>query len=109
MLLLAFALLLTTALLGAVLAALHLRTERRPPGPMYGALHGLIGIAGFFALLLALRGPPRGESMGVGGFGRVAAALLAVALILAIPIILALLWQIVRDGITFGIPESANR
>jgi hypothetical protein len=22
---------------------------------------------------------------------------------------LALLWQIVRDGITFGIPESANR
>ena len=33
-------------------------------------------------MLLALRGPPRGEAMGVGDFGRVAAALLA-ALILA--------------------------
>ena len=76
MLLLAFALLLTTALLGAVLAALHLRTERRPPGPIYGAFHGLIGVAGFVALLLALRGPPRGAAMGVGDFGRVAAALL---------------------------------
>ena len=28
-------------------------------------------------LLLALRGPPRGEAMGVGPFGRIAAVLLA--------------------------------
>ena len=102
MLLLAFALLLTTALFGGVLAALHLQTERRPPGPMYGALHGLIGIAGFFALLLALRGPPRGESMGVGGFGRVAAALLAIALILAIPIILVRLRNRRIPGLVIG-------
>jgi hypothetical protein len=89
MLLLAFALLLTAALLGGVLAALHLRTESAPPGPVFCALHGLVGIAGFVALLLALRGPPRGEAMGVGGFGRTAAVLLAAALIMAGPIVLA--------------------
>jgi hypothetical protein len=102
MLLLAFALLLATALLGAVLATLHLRTERRPPGPIYGALHGLIGIAGFIALLLALRGPPRGVAMGVGDFGRVAAALLAVALILAIPVVLMRLRHRRVPGVVIG-------
>ena len=63
MLTLAFVLLLSTALLGGVLAARHLRTEYAPPGPVFGALHGLVGIAGFTALLLSLRGPPRGETM----------------------------------------------
>jgi hypothetical protein len=85
-LLLAFALLLGTAVLGGALAALHLRTERPPPGPVFGALHGLVGIAGFIALLLALRGPPRGEALGVGQFGRISVALLATALVVAIPI-----------------------
>ena len=89
MLLLAFVLLLTAASLGAILAALHLRSERRAPGPMFGAVHGLVGIAGFIALLLALRGPARGEAMGVGEFGRVAAVLLAIALIVTVPIVLA--------------------
>src|ERR1700722_19526476 len=102
MLLLSFTLLLTAALLGGVLAAVHLRTESAPPGPVFGALHGLVGIAGFVALLLALRGPPRGEAMGVGGFGRTAAALLAVALILAIPIILVRLRHRRIPGIVIG-------
>jgi hypothetical protein len=35
---------------------------------------------------------------------------LAILLVLTgVVLALALLWQIVRDGITFGIPESANR
>jgi len=102
MLLLAFALLLTTALFGGVLAALHLRTEPRPPGPIYGAIHGLIGIAGVVALLLALRGPPRGAAMGVGDFGRVAAALLAIALLPAIPIVFVRLRHRRIPGLVIG-------
>ena len=102
MLLLAFALLLATALLGAGLAVLHLRTELLPPGPIYGALHGLIGIAGFIALLLTLRGPPRGEAMGVGEFGRLAATLLALALAVAIPIVLARLLRRRIPGLIIG-------
>jgi hypothetical protein len=81
MLLLSFGLLLIAALLGGVLAALHLRAEIAPPGAMFGALHGLLGVVGFGALLLALRGPARGAAMGVGSFGRIAAVLLGVALL----------------------------
>ena len=73
-----------------------------PPGPIYGALHGLIGIAGFIALLLTLRGPPRGEAMGVGEFGRLAATLLALALAVAIPIVLARLLRRRIPGLIIG-------
>ena len=102
MLLLAFALLLSAAVLGGVLAALHLRTERRPPGPVFGALHGLVGIAGFIVLLLALRGPPRGEALGVGQFGRISAALLAMALVVAIPIVVVRLRRRDIPGLVIG-------
>jgi hypothetical protein len=88
MLSLSFALLLTAALLGSVLAALHLRTERVPPGAMFGALHGVLGVAGFVALLLSLGGPPRGAAMGIAPFGRAAAALFAMALLVAVPIVM---------------------
>jgi hypothetical protein len=81
MLLLSFCLLLIAGLFGGVLAALHLRTEAVPPKPAFGVLHGLLGAVGFAALLLALRGPPRGEAMGVGSFGGIAAALLVSALL----------------------------
>ena len=82
MLLLSFSLLLLAALLGGVLAALHLRAGRmRPLRRPVWALHGLLGLSGFEVLLLGLRGPPRGVAMGVGGFGRVAAILLALALL----------------------------
>jgi hypothetical protein len=82
MLLLSFSLLLLAALLGGVLAALHLGAGRMRPlrWPVW-ALHGLLGLSGFGVLLLGLRGPPRGVAMGVGGFGRVAAILLALALL----------------------------
>ena len=66
MLLLSFVLLLIAALLGTALAALHLRAgNASPPRWPLGALHGLLGAAGLVTLLLALRGPPRGEAMGV--------------------------------------------
>ena len=103
MLVLAFALLLSTALLGGVLAALHLRAERPPPGPIVGALHGLVGIAAFTALLLALGGPPRGEALGIGQFGRISAALLAMALVAAIPIVVVRLRRRSIPGLVIGV------
>ena len=89
MLSLSFALLLTAALLGSALAALHLRTERAPPKALFGAVHGVLGVAGFVALLLSLGGSPRGVAMGVSQFGRAAAALFAMALLVATPIVMA--------------------
>lgn len=81
MLLTSFSLLLVAAALGSVLAALNFRPEAPPPAPIYGVLHGCLGAGGFAALLLALRGPPRGVTMGVGSFGAIAAVLLAIALL----------------------------
>lgn len=82
MLILAFYLLLLTALLGLVLATLHLQAGRMRPlrWPVWG-LHGALGLAGFIVLLLCLGGPPRGEAMGLAQFGRIAAILLAVTLL----------------------------
>jgi|ERR1700722_139142 hypothetical protein len=82
MLPLSFSLLVIVALLGSALAALHLRTGKATlPGWPLGLLHGLLGATGLALLLLALRGPLRGEAMGVGSFGRIAAVLLAMALL----------------------------
>ena len=89
MLFLSFVLLLIAALFGRVLGALHLQTERKPPARTLGALHGLLGIVGFVVLLSALNGPPRGEALGVGSFGRIAAVLLATAVIAGLAILLA--------------------
>jgi hypothetical protein len=47
-----------------------------------GAAHGALGLTGFILLLLGLRGPVRGEALGAGSFGRIAAVLVATALIL---------------------------
>lgn len=88
MLLLSFSLLLAAALLGTVLAALHLKSTREVslPWPVR-ALHGTLGVAGFVTLLLSLGGPPRGEAMGVASFGRFAAVLLGLALLLGVSIL----------------------
>ena len=64
MLLLSFGALVLTALLGGVLAALHLQAaaaHSQPSWPLR-ALHGLLGASGLVTLLLVLRGPPRGGS-----------------------------------------------
>jgi hypothetical protein len=81
MLLVAFTLLLIAAALGSVLAMLGFRPEVPPPAQVYGVLHGCLGAGGFAALVMALRGPPRGVAMGVGSFGAIAAVLLGVALL----------------------------
>ncbi|HTI80111.1 MAG TPA: hypothetical protein VL614_06630 [Acetobacteraceae bacterium] len=81
MLLVSFTLLLIVAASGSVLAVLGFRFEVPPPAQVYGVLHGCLGAGGFAALLMALRGPPRGVAMGVGSFGAIAAVLLGVALL----------------------------
>jgi len=73
----AFLTLCFALLLGSVLAVLYLSSGRVPA--LAAALHGLIGLAGFFWLLLALRGPPHGLATGTSSFGAVAASLLALA------------------------------
>jgi hypothetical protein len=45
-----------------------------------GVTHGLIGAIGLGLLIIALQGPRRGDAMGVGSFGTVAAVLFAFAL-----------------------------
>ena len=62
---------------------MHLRGGR-PPRLWFGVVHGLLGGIGFVTLLFALRGPPHGAAMGVAQFGKVAAVLLAVALMLGL-------------------------
>jgi hypothetical protein len=103
MLLLSFIVLLLAALLGSVLAAMHLRGEKAPPGWLPGALHGLLGAIGFALLLLALRGPPRGEAVGVGAFGRIAAVLLALALVAGLAILVSRLRYRRIPGLVIGI------
>jgi hypothetical protein len=80
-----FGLIAAAALLGSILALLHLRsavrTPRRTPPWPFGALHGAIGASGLATLLVAVRGPPRGVAFGVGPFGIFAATLLAFALL----------------------------
>lgn len=83
MLQMSLALLLAAALLGLVLAGLHLAVPHRRlpvPWPAWVA-HATIGVGGFAVLLRGLGGPPRGVAMGVGAFGRFAAILFAVALL----------------------------
>jgi hypothetical protein len=84
MLIAAFTSLGAAVLLGAALAVLNLRSEPGAPAPWpLAALHGLLGIAGFSCLVLALGGPPRGVDKGVASFGVISAALFTLALLTA--------------------------
>jgi hypothetical protein len=103
MLLLSFWLLLIAGLFGSVLAALHLRSGAVPPKAAFGILHGLLGGAGLAALLLALRGPPRGLAMGVGSFGGIAAALLVLALLVGLVIAVMSIRRRRPPGLVIGI------
>jgi hypothetical protein len=58
----------------------YLRGDRVPLS--VGIVHGVIGAGGVGLLLWTLRGPPRGEAMGVGSFGVTAAVLFGAALVL---------------------------
>jgi hypothetical protein len=88
MLPLSFALVLIAAALGAALVWLHLRPGATRPGWRLGALHGALGAGGLATLLLSLEGPPRGEALGVGPFGRIAAVLLVLALAMGLVLLL---------------------
>ena len=101
MLSLSFGLLLIAALLGSGLGAQHLRAT--PPAWPLGALHGLLGASGLVVLLFALRGPPHGEAMGIASFGRIAAVLLALALLAGIAILVARLRYRNIPGLVIGI------
>lgn len=82
MLTVAFVILSIAVASGAVLAALHLRTNSTaPPWPL-GALHGVLALIGLACLGLVLRGPPRGAEQGTASFGMIAAVLLLVAALL---------------------------
>ena len=50
-----------------------------PPKLAAALLHGLLALAGYALLVVALGGPPRGEAAGAGSFGLVAAVALALA------------------------------
>ena len=63
-----------------VLGLLWLKGDGRRPRT--GLAHGLLGATGLSLLLLALQGPRRGEAMGMGSFGSIAAVLFALALTL---------------------------
>jgi hypothetical protein len=104
MLSLAFGLLLIAAVLGSVLAAMHLR-GRSTPRLWLGVVHALLGGTGFVALLFALRGPPRGAAMGVAEFGRIGAVLLALALMVGL-VVFVLRVRRRASGLVMGIHAS---
>jgi hypothetical protein len=80
--------LLTIAVVaGCILAMLHLADGTRRLPLVAGLAHGLIGIGGFVALLLALRGPPRGAAEGAGAFGALAAGLFLIAILAGLVIL----------------------
>ncbi|HEY2618493.1 MAG TPA: hypothetical protein VGI78_14230 [Acetobacteraceae bacterium] len=103
MLRLSFGLLLTTAVLGGLLAALRLRSRNASAGWIPGVLHGVCGVIGLIALLFALRGPPRGEAMGVASFGRIAALLLTIALVAGLAILVLRLRRHPMTSLIIGI------
>ena len=91
----------------AILAGLGLvaRLSLAPPGMARwpAAIHGLVGGAGFVALLLGLRGPPRGVHQGAGSFGLMAAGFLAATLLVALSIVAAQLRRRPPPGLAVAI------
>jgi hypothetical protein len=81
--------LLTLAVLaGTILGLWHLRGAASGPPMSAGIAHGLSGAAGLAALLLALRGPPRGVAAGAGSFGTTSAVLFVAALACGVAVFL---------------------
>lgn len=65
------------------LALLFLRGRRLPA---LGVVHGLVGAGGIALLVTVLRGPRRGDAMGVGSFGIAAAVLFGIALAIGLTV-----------------------
>ncbi len=101
----AFVILTVAVALGAVLAVLHLRTNKTatpPPWPL-GALHGILALAGLGCLALALRGPPRGVRQGTASFGFIATVLFVLAVLLGAKLLAARIFGKQIDGGTIAI------
>ena len=82
MLIAAVVAMVVTVALGLWLASLHLIPEKPPQRvPVVGIVHALAGATATGALLLALRGPPRGVQTGAGSFGWIAFGTMALALL----------------------------
>ena len=104
MLSLAFGLLLLAALLGGLLAVLHLRAPRPAMASWpIGIVHGLFGIIGLIALTMSHNDPQRGAATGVAEFGRIAVALLALSVVAALLLVLARLRHRTLPGIAIGV------
>ncbi|HEY3911497.1 MAG TPA: hypothetical protein VGM07_16655 [Stellaceae bacterium] len=87
---LAFGILCAAGLVGLVLALIYLRGPGvAPPHPAIPAVHGGIGAVSLAVLLTALDRGRRHHAMGTAGFGRTAAGLLALALVLGLAIAVA--------------------
>ena len=104
----AFVILAVAAALGAVLAVLHLRTNRmmtspRQPRWPLGALHGILALIGLGCLALALRGPPRGLQQGTASFGIIATVLFVLAALLGARLLAARLFNKPIGGGTIAV------
>ncbi len=104
----AFVILTIAVALGAMLAVLHLRSNRTtaPPLPLpwpLGALHGILALVGLGCLALALRGPPRGVQLGTASFGIIAAMLFVLAALLGARLLAARIFGKQIGGGTIGI------
>jgi hypothetical protein len=62
-----------------VLALRYLRGAS-PRRPVFGIVHGVVGVAALALLVMSLQGPRHGDAMGVGSFGLAASVLFAIAL-----------------------------
>jgi hypothetical protein len=69
-------------------------------------VHGAIGLMALAAVLVALRGPPRGTHSGAGSFGAVAAALLGGALLAGLTILAAHLRRRPVSALAIGLHAS---
>ena len=91
--------LIGTAVLGTLLAAVRLHGPTRPPIPFVGLLHGALGATG---LILVLVAPSRASAAqaGVGQFRQIAAVALVLAFLFGLWIFRA---RVARRTLSFGV------
>jgi hypothetical protein len=101
MLIASFVILGSAALLGSILALLHLRSAR--PAWAFGGLHGLLGLGGLGCLSATLGGPPRGLGSGTATFGMISVGLIALAALVSGGILVQRLRKRRLQGALIGI------